>query len=112
MFLSIAVMFLLLYNVDMQNINREEKMPEIIIYTTQTCPYCIHAKTLLNSKGITDITEIDVSGNEDLRAEMMKKAGGRRTVPQIFIGGTHVGGFDDMNALDKQGKLDALLKKA
>ena len=86
-------------------------MPEIIIYTTQTCPYCIRAKALLRQKGVEHITEIDVSTNDTLRQEMMAKAGGRRSVPQIFIGGQHIGGFDDMAVLDTEGKLDPLLKK-
>jgi glutaredoxin 3 len=85
-------------------------MSEIIIYTTQTCPYCVRAKGLLKQKGISDITEIDVTNSDQLRQEMMSKAGGRRSVPQIFIDGQHIGGFDDMAALDTQGKLDGLLK--
>ena len=84
-------------------------MAHVTIYTTQTCPYCARAKSLLKQKGITDITEIDVSGNDALRDNMVAKAGGRKTVPQIFIGTTHVGGFDDMAKLDREGKLDSLL---
>ena len=85
-------------------------MANVIIYTTQTCPYCVRAKTLLKQKNVQNITEIDVSRSDSLRSEMMQKSGGRKTVPQIFIGNTHVGGFDDLAALDQQGKLDALLQ--
>lgn len=84
-------------------------MSEIIIYTTKTCPYCVRAKSLLKQKNINNIVEIDVTENDGLRQEMTKKAGGRRTVPQIFINGTHVGGCDDLYALESNGKLDFLL---
>ena len=84
-------------------------MAEIIIYTTTYCPYCVRAKDLLARKGQKDISEIDVTESDDLRVEMMQKSGGRRTVPQIFINGTHVGGFDDLAALDSKGDLDSLL---
>lgn len=83
-------------------------MKNIAIYTTNMCPYCSRAKTLLQKKGV-DYTEIDVSYDQDARAAMMQRAGGRRTVPQIFIGQTHVGGCDDLYALDAKGGLDALL---
>ncbi len=83
-------------------------MPEITIYTTRTCPYCIAAKDLLAKKGAS-FTEIDVGVNPDLRQTMMARANGRRTVPQIFIGATHVGGCDDLMALDSRGGLLALL---
>lgn len=86
----------------------ELHMPDIIIYTTKICPYCIRAKNLLTSKNMS-FEEIDVSDNNELREEMIKKAGGRRTVPQIFINGQHIGGFDDMNLLNQEGKLDNLL---
>lgn len=82
-------------------------MAKIEIYTTPTCPYCHAAKSLLAGKGV-DYTEIDVL-QPDLRAAMIQRAHGRRTVPQIFIGETHVGGYDDMAALERQGKLDPLL---
>ncbi|SEQ31024.1 glutaredoxin 3 [Devosia sp. YR412] len=82
-------------------------MAKIEIYTTPTCPYCHAAKALLNEKG-ADYTEITVL-DPDLRAAMTERAHGRRTVPQIFIGETHVGGYDDMAALDRQGELDSLL---
>ncbi|MET3928086.1 glutaredoxin 3 [Devosia sp. 2618] len=82
-------------------------MARIEIYTTPTCPYCHAAKALLADKG-ADYTEITVL-DPDLREKMTERANGRRTVPQIFIGETHVGGYDDMAALDRQGELDALL---
>lgn len=84
-------------------------MAHIVMYTTQVCPYCVRAKGLLKRKGIDAIEEIDVTHDATLRQEMMDKSGGRRTVPQIFINGQHVGGSDDLHALDQQGKLDALL---
>ncbi len=80
----------------------------IDIYTTAYCPYCAWAKELLMKKGAT-FNEIDVGGNTALRAEMSARAGGRTTVPQIFIGTTHVGGCDDLYALEDAGKLDPLL---
>ncbi len=83
-------------------------MKNIVIYSTQTCPYCVRAKNLLASKDL-QWTEIDVSSDDELREAMIKKAGGRRTVPQIFIGDTHVGGYDDLAALEKSGKLADLL---
>jgi len=83
-------------------------MPEIIIYTTNYCPYCVRAKDLLARKG-QNFTEIDVTGDDAARIALVEKAGGRKTVPQIFINGKHIGGFDDLNALDKQGGLDPLL---
>lgn len=82
-------------------------MAKIEIYTTPTCPYCHAAKSLLADKG-ADYTEITVL-DPDLRAAMTQRAHGRRTVPQIFIGETHVGGYDDMAALDRAGGLDELL---
>lgn len=83
-------------------------MKPVEIYTTPTCGYCAAAKRLLSKKGVA-YTEIDVSRDPDLRAAMMTRAHGRRTVPQIFIGGTHVGGCDDLYALDGDGKLDPML---
>lgn len=82
-------------------------MPEILIYTTTICPYCIMAKRLLDKKG-APYTEINVDSKPGLREEMMQKTR-RRTVPQIYIGDLHVGGFDDLYALEQQKKLDALL---
>jgi len=83
-------------------------MAEIVMYTTAVCPYCIAAKGLLSRKGFSKITEIRVDQSPESRAAMMEKTQ-RRTVPQIFINGTHVGGHDDMVALDRAGKLDSLL---
>ncbi|MCB1380844.1 MAG: glutaredoxin 3 [Alphaproteobacteria bacterium] len=84
--------------------------PQITIYTTPYCPYCHAAKALLQGKGVT-YDEIDVQ-DPALRRDMTTRANGRRTVPQIFIGGAHVGGCDDLYALDRQGKLDPLLRAA
>ena len=83
-------------------------MPKVTVYTTRFCPFCHLAKELLRKKGITVFEEIDVS-ERALRAEMSAKAGGRHTVPQIWIGERHVGGCDDLYALDREGKLDSLL---
>ena len=74
-------------------------MVKIDIYTTMMCPYCHRAKELLSQKGV-DFTEIDVMDDQDRRAEMIERADGRRTVPQIFIDGKHIGGCDDLHALD------------
>ncbi|WDR01392.1 glutaredoxin 3 [Devosia algicola] len=82
-------------------------MAKIEIYTTPTCPYCHAAKSLLVQKG-ADYEEITVL-DPSLRAQMTQRANGRRTVPQIFIGQTHVGGYDDMAALEREGRLDKLL---
>ncbi|MDD5271511.1 MAG: glutaredoxin 3 [Methylovulum sp.] len=82
-------------------------MPEILIYTTNICPYCVMAKRLLDKKGAA-YTEINVDSRPGLREEMMQKTR-RRTVPQIYIGDVHVGGFDDLYALERQHKLDPLL---
>ena len=84
-------------------------MKTVEIYTTPTCPYCLAAKRLLTKKGVA-FTEIDVSRDPDLRLAMTDRAGGRRSVPQIFIGGQHVGGSDDLHALDAEGGLDPLLE--
>lgn len=81
---------------------------DVVIYTTQTCPFCIRAKSLLNSKGVK-YKEISVDNKPALREEMTKKAGSR-TVPQIWIGSHHVGGCTDLMALDASGKLNAMLK--
>ena len=85
-------------------------MPEILIYTTKICPYCVMAKRLLDKKGAA-YTEINVDGQTALREEMMRKTK-RRTVPQIYIGDLHVGGFDELYALEQQNKLDSLLALA
>ena len=86
-------------------------MPPVTIYTKTWCPYCMAAKDLLDQKGIA-FTEIEISGKPDLRDEMLRKANGRSTVPQIFIGSRHVGGCDDLYALDRKGELDKLLTAA
>lgn len=83
-------------------------MKPVEIYTTQTCPYCIAAKRLLTKKGVT-FTEIDVGRDPALRDAMTRRANGGRTVPQIFIDGKHVGGSDDIHALDHAGQLDPML---
>jgi len=83
-------------------------MPPIEIYTTHYCPYCHTAKALLKRKGAA-FTEINLSQQMERREEMIERAGGRMTVPQIFIGGVHVGGSDELHALERAGKLDPLL---
>ena len=84
-------------------------MPAVKMYTTAVCPYCIRAKQLLASKGVTQIEEIRIDTDPEARAHMMEITG-RRTVPQIFIGDTHVGGCDDLVALDAKGGLVPLLQ--
>jgi glutaredoxin 3 len=84
-------------------------MPPITIYTTATCPYCLAAKALLRKKN-APFTEIGVDGDAVARAAMTQRAHGRRTVPQIFVGERHIGGSDDLHALDAAGELDPLLK--
>ncbi len=84
-------------------------MQPVTLYTTPFCGYCAAAKRLLAAKSVP-YSEIDVSSDPARRAEMIKRSGGSRTVPQIFIGETHVGGFDDMNALERAGRLDPLLQ--
>ena len=86
-------------------------MANIDIYTVRYCPYCQHAKELLSRKGVS-YHEIDVTGRRDVRKEMIQRANGRSTYPQIFIGATHVGGCDDLYALEEAGKLDSLLAEA
>jgi glutaredoxin 3 len=85
-------------------------MAKVVMYCTAVCPYCDRAEQLLKRKGIQEIEKIRVDMHPELRVEMMEKTG-RRTVPQIYINDTHVGGFDDMAALDQDGKLDGLLGK-
>jgi glutaredoxin 3 len=84
---------------------------KVRMYSTAVCPYCNMAERLLKSKGIDEIEKIRVDLEPDQRVLMMEKTG-RRTVPQIYIGETHVGGFDDLSALDREGRLDALLQGA
>ena len=85
-------------------------MSKIVMYTTAVCPYCINAERLLNSKGVKEISKIRVDLQPEMRLEMMQKTG-RRTVPQIYIGEQHIGGFDDLRALDVSGGLDPLLAR-
>jgi glutaredoxin 3 len=82
--------------------------PRVIVYSQPFCGYCSAAKRLLTTKG-AEFTEIDVMFEPGRRDEMIERSGGRRTVPQIFIDGRHIGGFDDLAALDKTGELDRLL---
>ncbi|MFN3210432.1 MAG: glutaredoxin 3 [Roseovarius sp.] len=84
-------------------------MKPVEIYTSQLCGFCHAAKRLLSQKGV-DYTEIDVGREPEKRAEMTQRANGGRTVPQIFVGDVHVGGCDELYAMDRAGKLDALLK--
>lgn len=85
-------------------------MPPVLIYSSMLCPYCMSAKRLLTRKGV-NYEEIDVTARPGLRSEMREKAGGRNTVPQIWIGDIHVGGCDDLYELENTGKLDELLAK-
>lgn len=86
-------------------------MAKVLMYTTAVCPYCVRAEQLLHRKGITEIEKVRVDLQPELRAEMMQKTG-RRTVPQIYINGKHVGGFDDLAELNVAGELDELLAKS
>ncbi|SHG83346.1 glutaredoxin 3 [Kaistia soli DSM 19436] len=83
-------------------------MADVTIYTRQGCGYCVAAKRLLDRKGVA-YDEHDATGNPSLRQEMIDRARGRSTFPQVFIGETHVGGCDDLHALEAEGRLDALL---
>ncbi|PZO80807.1 MAG: glutaredoxin 3 [Micavibrio aeruginosavorus] len=83
-------------------------MPDIEIYTTKVCPYCVKAKRLLDAKDV-DYVERDVTGDDAAREALLVRSGGQRTVPQIFINGQHIGGCDNLYALEEQGKLDGLL---
>jgi glutaredoxin 3 len=87
-------------------------MPTIEMYATAICPYCIAAKGLLQRKGVTEVSVIRIDLDPVAREAMINRSGGRRTVPQIFIGDRHIGGHDDMVALDRAGQLDALLAGA
>jgi glutaredoxin 3 len=84
-------------------------MAKVSMYSTGVCPYCLMAERLLHAKGVTDITKIRVDLEPAKRAEMAERCG-RRTVPQIYIDDTHVGGYDELAALDRAGKLDELLR--
>ena len=83
-------------------------MPKVEVYTTTYCPFCARAKSLLKTKGVA-FDEIDVTDDDQLRAKMIEMSGGRRTVPEIFINGKIVGGFDELKVLNDSGKLDDLL---
>ena len=83
-------------------------MADVVLYTKPGCPYCMAAMGLLSRKGV-DFTEIVASNAPEKKAEMIQKSGGKATFPQIFIDGKHIGGSDDMHALDRRGQLDALL---
>jgi glutaredoxin 3 len=87
---------------------REMSTQTVLVYSSPFCGYCAAAKALLASKGIA-YTEIDVLVEPDRRREMVARSGGRTTVPQVFVGDTHIGGYDDLAALDSQGELDPLL---
>jgi len=83
-------------------------MATVDIYTLKTCPYCVRAKQLLDSKGVV-YQELKVDEKPELADEALQRSGGLKTLPQIFINDTHIGGFDDMHALDQEGKLDPML---
>jgi len=85
-------------------------MAKVVMYTTAVCPFCIRAEKLLHSKGVSEIKKIRVDLQPELRATMMEKTG-RRTVPQIYINGEHVGGYEDLASLNHDDKLDELLSK-
>ena len=85
-------------------------MAAVTLYKAGLCPYCIAAARFLREVKGVEVEEVDLSGDMQARVELMKRAGGRRTVPQIWIGSTHVGGYDDLRALDRRGELDPLLQ--
>lgn len=85
------------------------KLVKVTIYTKDYCPYCMKAKALLARKRVSDIHEIDITNDDNLQQEMIAKSGGKRSVPQIFIGDKSIGGCDDLYALENAGKLDAML---
>lgn len=87
-------------------------MAKVVMYCTAVCPYCVAAERLLKSRGVNEIEKIRVDLDPAMMDEMVTRSGGRRTVPQVFIGDTHVGGFDDTSALDAAGELVPLLNRA
>jgi glutaredoxin 3 len=87
-------------------------MAKVVMYCTAVCPYCVAAERLLKSRGVTEIEKIRIDLDPSKQEEMLVRSGGRRTVPQVFIGDTHVGGFDDTSALDAAGELVPLLNRA
>lgn len=86
-------------------------MAKVVMYCTAICPYCVAAERLLKSRGVTDIEKIRIDLDPAKQDEMIARSGGRRSVPQVFIGDTHVGGFDDTSALDAAGELVPLLSR-
>ena len=86
-------------------------MAKVVMYCTAVCPYCVAAERLLKSRGVTEIDKIRVDLDPSRMDEMIARSGGRRTVPQVFVGDTHVGGFDDTSALDAAGGLVPLLAR-
>lgn len=86
-------------------------MAQVLMYSTAVCPFCVRAEHLLQSKGVMDIEKVRVDLQPELRIAMMEKTG-RRTVPQIYINDEHIGGFDELAALNHAGKLDALLAQS
>lgn len=84
-------------------------MAQVTIYSKVTCPYCIRAEKILKAHNVTNYEKIGIDTNREARAEMIERSNGRTTVPQIFINGEHIGGCDDLQALEREGKLDALL---
>jgi glutaredoxin 3 len=90
--------------------NEVQNAPDIVMYSTAWCGYCQRARNLLERKGVA-VREIKIDEDVSERETMLKRSGGRRTVPQIFIGERHVGGYDDLAALDRSGELDTLLTK-
>jgi glutaredoxin 3 len=97
-------------SMESQNTLKQNKqnVPQIVIYTKSYCPYCVKAKRLLEGKAL-DYTEIDVENNATLLQEMLSKSLGRKTVPQIFLGDKHIGGCDDLYALEESGELDKII---
>ena len=87
-------------------------MAKVVMYCTAVCPYCVAAERLLKSRGVTEIEKIRIDLDPAKQDEMITRSGGRRTVPQVFIGDIHVGGFDDTSALDAAGELVPLLSRA
>ena len=106
--LVIGVTFKIYFDNKSHVVNKGVVMQKVVMYSKVGCPYCTMAKNLLNQKGVNDIIEIKIDEFPEKRAEMINKTG-RETVPQIFIGKTHVGGFDDLSDLNRAGKLDTLL---
>jgi glutaredoxin 3 len=88
--------------------DRREPVKPVKIYTTNYCGYCVRAKDLLTRKGVK-YEEVDVTGNDEMRARLVEMSGGQRTVPQIFIGETHVGGYSDLARMETEGRLDPML---